>query len=475
MFAGLPKVASVVGPDHQSLDATYYDTADLRLARAGGTLRRTEDQTWRATVPGGVDVSVPVARSPDRVPDELVDVVRAYTGGRPLRPCVHVTTHRDRWRLLGRSGGTLAEVADDAVHARVAGPRDKAASWRHVGIGPAAEQFEAGLRARLSRAGVPAAEPGGANVLTKTLGVRRPAGSRPGPGSTAGEAVTAYVRAQVAEVRAGDVAVHRGARTAVHDMRVAVRRLRSTLRTFRKIVGPQRATAVGVELKWLSDVLGDARDAEVLGRRLKAEIDETPVDLVLGPVRAEVARRLERGAADSHTALLAALAGERYLSLLDALDALVLDPNSHRMATRTARKVLPALVGKTYRRTSRAVRRAEEARPGPGRDAALHSVRKATKRLRYAAEVAEPVIGAPAARTRKRAKQVQNVLGDHHDLVVLRVALRDIGIQAHLAGSNAFTFGLLHGRAGERADQAVRDFERAWRKLSARKTRRWLD
>lgn len=480
MFTGLPGVASVAGPEHESLDATYYDTADLRLARAGGTLCRTEDETWHAAVPGDVDLAVPAARSPDGVPGELVDLVRAYTGGRPLRPCVHVTTHRDRWRLIGRSGGTLAEIADDSVHARVAGAQDRSATWHEVSIDRAAgevdRQLDATMRERLAVAGVQPADSGGAYVLTKTLGDRipRPTSIGAGPKSTAGEAVTAYLRTQVAKVREGDVAVHVGTDTAVHDMRVAVRRLRSTLRTFGKVVGRKRATAVGTELAWLSDVLGEARDAEVLGRTLVAEVDRTPVDLVLGPVKAEIARRLERGAADAHAALLAALAGERYVNLLDALDGLVSDPNTHRTATRPARTVLPALVGKAERRVHKRVRTADRAAPGPAADAALHDVRKAAKRLRYAAELAAPVVGAPAERTERRAKRVQRLLGDHHDLVVLRTTLRDIGVQVHLAGSNAFTFGLLHGRAGEHAGRAEQDFHRAWRKLTTKKARRWL-
>jgi hypothetical protein len=64
-------------------------------------------------------------------------------------------------------------------------------------------------------------------------------------------------------------------------------------------------------------------------------------------------------------------------------------------------------------------------------------------------------------------KNVQGVLGDHQDAVLARAAARDIGVRAHLAGENAFSFGLLHERAHHQAraaeDQARRAWRRAWK------------
>jgi CHAD domain-containing protein len=283
--------------------------------------------------------------------------------------------------------------------------------------------------------------------------------------------VAGYLSGRIAELRSGELATRRSGGHGVHDMRVAARRLRSTLRTFRSVVGQGRSRAVGSELKWLSDVLGDARDAEVLARDLAAGVAATPVDLVLGPVLATVDRHLARAAADADAALRSALDSARYEALLASLDALVDAPATTGRAARPAARALPKLVGKAYRRADRAAARVPTA---PDRDAALHEVRKAVKRLRYAAEVAAPVIGAPAERTRKRARRVQRVLGDHHDTVVLRSTLREVGIQAHLAGANAFTFGLLHGRTGAAAARLERHYDRSWRRLAAGHALRWL-
>jgi CHAD domain-containing protein len=122
--------------------------------------------------------------------------------------------------------------------------------------------------------------------------------------------------------------------------------------------------------------------------------------------------------------------------------------------------------------------RAGRRRPGPARDTALHEARKAAKRARYAAEAVRPVYGKPARRLVKRLKAVQSTLGDHHDAVVARAAAREIGVHAHLAGENAFSFGLLWERAHEDTvrtqDQARHAWKRARKRANHGKTRKLL-
>jgi CHAD domain-containing protein len=118
--------------------------------------------------------------------------------------------------------------------------------------------------------------------------------------------------------------------------------------------------------------------------------------------------------------------------------------------------------------------RVREIETAPDRDQALHNARKATKQLRYAAEVAVPAIGKPADRTRRRARAVTKVLGEHQDTVVTRPILRDLGVRAHLAGENGFTFGLLYGREQANAAEAQRRFDEIWPEVTAKKARRWF-
>src|SRR5581483_6744522 len=135
---------------------------------------------------------------------------------------------------------------------------------------------------------------------------------------------------------------------AVHDMRVAIRRLRSTLRTFRPLWNQERAGAVRDELKWLADLLGPVRDGEVMLHRLTAAVRDEPPELVVGPVAERIREWLTGGVQRDRQRLLAALGSPRYLALLVALDEL-LDPAPQRVAPRTLR----ARAAKALRRADR--------------------------------------------------------------------------------------------------------------------------
>jgi CHAD domain-containing protein len=105
---------------------------------------------------------------------------------------------------------------------------------------------------------------------------------------------------------------------------------------------------------------------------------------------------------------------------------------------------------------------------------ALHEVRKAAKRARYAAEAAAPALGSQARRFAKRVKKAQSVLGDHQDAVIARSTERELGIRAHSAGENAFTYGLLYGRDTCRGEQLAAQGRRAWKRASRKRYRHWL-
>jgi CHAD domain-containing protein len=132
------------------------------------------------------------------------------------------------------------------------------------------------------------------------------------------------------------------------------------------------------------------------------------------------------------------------------------------------------LLARDLERLRRAVGDIAEAPDQPGRDAAYHEARKKAKRLRYAAEAAEATLGKQARSLGKAAKRVQKVLGTHQDAVTARVRLRELGVQAHLAGENAFTPGRLHGLEQLRAERAESEFESAWAAFCRKQIRRWV-
>ena len=196
-----------------------------------------------------------------------------------------------------------------------------------------------------------------------------------GKATTAGDVLVAHLREQVAELVRRDPQVRRDEPDAVHKMRVATRRLRSALHTFRPLLDRERTAPLREELRWLGGSLGAARDAEVLHARLVAQIAEQPADLVLGPVRAKVDELLlgrHRRALDGARR---DLDSDRYLTLLDDLDALVDDPPLTPTAGKRATTVLPRLVARADRTLTRSVEVAEGTDDAAS-DHLLHEARK---------------------------------------------------------------------------------------------------
>ena len=480
----LPEVAAVAGPEEQVLQAKYYDTDDLRLIRRGITLRRRQggsDPGWHLKLPVGGgsrrEIQLPLGRATRQVPAELAALVRASARGAALRPVAEIGTVRQRLVLLDQEGSSLAEVVADDVSASTMGDAAALSRWQEVeveltGGGP---RLLAAADKRLRHGGLRSA--GRQAKLERALAGQLPSsdGRRPPSArSTAAEVVLAYAGTQVAAIISLDPLVRRDTPDSVHQMRVATRRLRSTLKSFGQVLRTEDLERLGDELKWLGGVLGAARDAEILAGHVQAGLDQLPPELIIGPAQARVRVHFAPIKAGARAAVLEALDGDRYLALLDSLDTLLIDPPLAPGADHPAAEVLPAAVRHAGRRLRRRMRGATGAPAGPGRDTALHQARKAAKHARYAAEVASPAFGQQARRLAKRVKKVQSVLGDHHDGVVTRSTVRELGVQADLAGENAFTFGVLYEQDACRAKDLEAQARRAWKQASRPAVGRWL-
>jgi len=143
ILRGMSDVGGQTGPEEQVLEAVYYDTPDLRLVRAGVTLRRRsggDDAGWHLKLPRGGDsrdeLQVPLGRSEadGAPPEEFTSLIRAHTRGAALRPIAVVTTRRRRWRLSDGESKPVAEVVDDHVSAHTLGAQTTAKSWREVEV-----------------------------------------------------------------------------------------------------------------------------------------------------------------------------------------------------------------------------------------------------------------------------------------------------------------------------------------------------
>ncbi len=476
----LPRVAATSRPEEQRLEAEYYDTDDLRLIRAGITLRRRSggaDDGWHLKLPSGNATRREIRRPPGtarHVPGDLAALVRVHTRGTRLKPVARMTTTRQRLILLDEAGDSLAEVAADDVCAQALGPATTLSRWQEVEV-----ELTGGDRRLLRAAGEllrhEGLRPAGrAAKLERALSGRLPGPEHapaPNASSSAGQVVLAYLRAQAGRLKSLDPLVRLDEPDSVHQMRVASRRLRSTLRSFGHIL-PRDATAgLAADLKWLGGVLGAARDAEVVPGHLRGSLRQLPVELRIGPADARIQGHFASVRAAARTELLATLDSERYFSLLDDLDRLLAEPPLTPEAARRATDVLPVAARRAHRQAARRMHRAWRAPAGPARDEGLHRARKSARRARYAAEAIAPAAGGKATRFARRMKKIQSVLGEHQDSVIARAVARDLGIAAHLAGENAFSYGLLYGRDACDAGRFQAEARRLWRKASRRS--RW--
>jgi CHAD domain-containing protein len=481
-FSGLVGVSSVTPPEEFELAADYFDTADLRLAAAGVTLRRRtggHDEGWHLKLPGDGgrrEMQVPLGQAVKTPPAALRRLALAYTRRESLAVVVSLQTRRSVIRLLGPDDAVLAEVCDDRVRAVLPGWDADAPAWREweaelaTGDNDLLDQVDGLLT------GAGALRSAHRSKLLRVLGTRvsapaaAPSVSTKGPGV---DVALAYLHEQRDALLRLDPDLRSDEQEAVHDTRVALRRLRSVLATYRTLFDGEAVAHLRDETSWLAGTLGTARDAEVLRGRLRTVLAHEPAELVLGSVVTRLDDELSGALQQGRNAAQSALDDERYLAFLDEVDAFLTSPPLTQQARQPAREVIPRLVEHDWRRLRKAVRRAETLPVGHDRDEALHEVRKAAKRLRYGAESAVPVFGQRARRLGRSAKKLQTVLGDHHDLVVARDLLRRVGVEAHLAGDNAFTYGRLHGLFQARAEGLESRWQKAWLRMDRPRPRRW--
>jgi CHAD domain-containing protein len=480
-------------PVTQRLAATYFDTADLRLASAGLTLRRRtggDDAGWHLEVPVGAgarsEVRLPPGRAARTVPEQLRNMVWAHSRGAALRPVAEITTDRTVRRLVDATGQVLAEIADDRVTARRIRPTGgsgdaagAATSWREVEVelvrgGPdLLEAVDARLRTRGLR------EAANSSKLAHVLdgaGRLHPAKKKAHKltaKSAAGDVVLAHVREQVEQVLAQDLPVRLDAPDSIHKMRVATRRLRSALTTFKPLFAAEVVRPLRGELKWLAGELGAARDAEVMRDRVGKAVEAENDVAGLGPV-AEVAGA-ELGAAyrGAHDRVLAELDGQRYHRLLASLEELVTAPPFTERAAGSAGKALPRLVARSYAGVRSLVEEAGALPEGDEREELLHDARKAAKAARYAGESVSRVLGADATAFAQAMEAVQEALGEHQDSVLTRERLRDLALNTSSTGA-AFLYGRLHALEETRAQQSQQHFDTVWKAAGRKSLHRWL-
>jgi CHAD domain-containing protein len=400
--------------------STYHDTRDRRLARSGVALRRRLENgvsTWEVELPeapGQVALAAP--GGPAEPPQLISDLLQAIVRERQL---VEVLTVQTR-----RTNGTHDEVSvlDDNVvvekFVREGRPGD-----------PGLDVLEA-----------PSAKP-----LTKKASPR--------------ERIQTRLREQYEQMLAHDPGSRLGEEPeAVHKFRVAIRRVRSVLRSARPMVDRVWADQLRAELDWLAQALGRVRDLDVLLREIEVEVselsgDREAADLLLSKLRSK------REAA--HVELVDTLSSDRYTKLLARVEEATAEPRwiGHEIA-------VERLASRDFDRFARAAAKLGKAPSSEN----LHRARIRAKRARYAAEVAEPLVGKSARRFVSRARTFQDVAGEHQDAVVAERTLRSL-----VSSEPQLTFvaGRLVERQRGRSEEASRGVRKALKKLRRAGKRAW--
>lgn len=411
----LPSPAS----DEDTAGAVVHDTRDRALRRRGIALSRSADpeRGWLLSIPEGDDhwsVEIPRLRSaPERMPAAVAQLLSG---------------------ILGQD--ELIEIGDDAVD-----PTPESEDGAKAGKKSSKKAAKDKDKDKGSAKG---GEPTGVDVLQAVLAQQS-------------EALELW-----------DLKARLDLPDALHQLRVTARSLRGLLKSARPFLDREAADELGDRLQQLGRSLSAARDAEVMAELLPARAAE-----LQGRVSDKTVQVLAQTAQDHAEASAAKLRGgaqpERAAALelarAAAQEPPFTDKGRKKAAGLSPRKMSDQLVrralDKAAKETDRAVAAAhEEQLDAEQRLEHLHTVRKATKRVRYVTKVLQAAGFRPAKPVRqlgKAAKKAQDELGETMDASVTAAWLQDSAAGLRRAGADPYELGLLTGAELQRLTHGVDD------------------
>jgi CHAD domain-containing protein len=474
-----PDLRRVVGNTfripEQQLRTTYFDTADLRLWSQDVTLCHhkvvsegdlpLDEGPGMWTLHGGgseVSWSGPVDRVPERAERIVVGLVRRE----PLREVAQMETTRKRLLLQDADAKRpWAEIDDDLVTVTAGLDRGRRFRQMELELSAAASAFQVATEAVMRELRSAGAEPTERSMLAIALGLTSRSEVTEREATTVREFVQQTIRADLDRLLSQDLRLRladdsKPIPSAVHDARVATRRLRSDLRAMRSLLDPVWVGHVRDDLEWVGAALGQLRDLDVLADCLR-ELTEPPDIEDVEPLL-HLADAERRAAAHELSAILEQ---PRYIDMLDRLRAATDMPPLVGPGDQSAAEVVGRLVRSEYRALERNAARLDR---DPA-DQELHRLRIHAKRLRYVAEAGQGILGKPARRTAKRAQALQTVLGELQDLSIAAVWLTQQATHPSITPATAFRAGQISCLAERRAAEVRASWVGDFRRLSARK------
>ena len=374
------------------------------------------------------------------VPRPLAEAAKGLLAGDSVAAVATVVTTRKTYRIVDGDGRLVMEIADDAVRSVPADGELPVRRWRQVEVelGPAGTEKSLKKSGKLSRAAGADSSPS-RNSFIRASGPPVSSdqdGYGAGSGSV-GELVGGYLAEHCGVLASNDVALLSAEVNVVHRTRVAARRLRSTLRVFGDVFDEAAAGELNEELLWYADLLGQVRDRDVLSSRLADLVAALPSEQVHGQIENEIRSTLAHERESAYQRLRDGMHTERYQRLIRLLRSWRTAPPFTDAANSDRAEVL-TYVTQAKRQADKRLRKAGDSVER------LHRARKSMKRLRYAAELAEPV-DSTLADIVQNAEHLQTVLGNHQDAIVAADFFTTAAATTTSTGS-AFTYGVLVAR-----------------------------
>ena len=424
----------------ERLTSVYYDTPDHALAAAGIALRlRKIGRRWVQTVKAGrraggaglfsheeVEFPAPGARLvlDGDDPTGVFAAIAEAVGEAPLSPVFETRIRRASHRL--RLPGGLVEIALDQGEV-VAGE----ASAPILEVEMELVEGEVDAIFDLARRLFPQGPVNFATANKSTLGYRlakgeavqpaltpRTAGSLSYPAEATVETVARDVFRDCFSQIATNLLVVVGAEASEgpHQLRIGMRRLRTAFAVFGESLGKDRLAPLSDMARDLGQVVGRLRDLDVLIEEVVGGTAALGLD---APAHEALVRALSARRDEVRAEVRAALTGPEatafVFDLLELIEARGwLAPADYSQTERLAApigSVAPALLAKRHRKAMRMGRRIETL------DAeALHELRKELKKLRYTADVLDPIFpGKKVEAYLKALKEMQDTFGSLND------------------------------------------------------------
>jgi triphosphatase len=454
-----PLVASA-HPSRRSLARTYFDTPDLALHRRSLDLRvGKEGHRYVQTLTGSNGkASIPPTalawQSP--VPGAAPDLSRlahyhavSDIDASQLQP-VFVSRIRRSTRVVHPDDATTVEVSCDEGHIETAGGLTLPVCELELGLraGPRQALYE--LARALNEAAPLRIETRSkadrGYALLAGDEHRHPRERGFGkveltPELPAEEALAAILRHALWHMLANDQAALHGEAEGVHQMRVALRRLRATFSLFRPMIpGEQRLWATG-EMKWIATALGPARNWDVFAEHVE------PLEQHFPEARgiAVLSRAAQESRQAAYGLVQQTITAPRYTDFVLRMltwtetrgwrQQSVSETSVHLLAP--LGNLAAELLERRHRKARRLARRFGELAA-----AERHELRIAFKKLRYAADSLQELYRAKAVkRYVRRLAVLQDDLG-----IVNDVATMD-GLLEQLKETSGPGDGLRHGAA----------------------------